>query len=157
MEINHESFMRRCIQLGHLAMKNGNPPVGSVLVLDGIVISEACEEADTTGDVTDHAEIIAIRKAMHKLDKKQWASALLYSTHEPCVMCAYAIRQYGIGTIVFGCKVPHAGGYSSKYNLLCEAGHPSWKVMPVIKGGMLVEECLALTKAYEKTKKKYTS
>lgn len=156
VNIPHQSFMLRCIELGRLALENGNPPVGSLLVVNGEIIGEASEESHTTGDVTDHAEIVVLRRKIQMLDNLQRASAILYSTHEPCVMCSYVIRQYGIGTIVFGCKVPHMGGFSSKYNLLNESTNPSWKLQPVVVHGILADECIALTRDYEKRKSKKT-
>jgi tRNA(adenine34) deaminase len=148
-QTRHETYMRRCIELGIQALQQGNPPVGSLLVINDHIISEASETARTTGDVTDHAEIIVLRKALHQLQKDQWATAILYSTHEPCVMCGYAIRHYGLKQVVFGCPVPHAGAYTSKYAILCEDDHPSWKVRPIITEGILQQQCMQLTEAWK--------
>ena len=144
----HVYWMRQCITLGRLALGKGNPPVGSLLVASGKMISSAAEVARSTGDVTDHAEMIVLRKALHVLNSTSRKELILYSTHEPCVLCAYAIRHYRIETIVFGWRVPHVGGHSSKYNLLNEAEYPSWGKPPTIIEGILATECNALTLEY---------
>ena len=149
----HEYWMHQCLALGRLALEKGNPPVGSLLVASGKLISTAAEEARSSGDVTDHAEMIVLRKALHVLNSPSREELILYSTHEPCVLCAYAIRHYRIETVVFGCRVPYIGGYSSKYNLLSEADHPAWGKPPIIIEGILAAECNALTIEYSKEKK----
>jgi tRNA(adenine34) deaminase len=113
----HEYWMHQCIALGKLALEKGNPPVGAILISGGNIISTAEEEAHTSGDVTDHEEMLVLRKALHLLNNASRKEMPLYTTHEPCVLCAYAIRHYRIGTIVFGCQVPYVGGYSSKYHV----------------------------------------
>ncbi|RAJ10696.1 tRNA(adenine34) deaminase [Chitinophaga skermanii] len=150
----HEKYMRECIRLGYEAMLLGNAPVGSILVYEDHIISSATEASRTTGDVTDHAEIIAIRKGLSFLTPQQLQSAVLYSTHEPCVMCAYAIRHYGIGTVVYGKPVPFAGGDTSNYNLLHDREHPRWNEPPGIIKGILQDECDKLSVAYEQHKEK---
>jgi tRNA(adenine34) deaminase len=151
----HEYWMHQCIALGKLALEKSNPPVGAILVSGGNIISTAEEEAHTSGDVTDHAEMLVLRRALHLLNKTSRKEMILYTTHEPCVLCAYAIRHYHIGTIVFGCQVPYVGGYSSKYNLLNERDHPSWGNPPVIIEGILADECKALTAVYIQQKNNY--
>lgn len=148
----HEKYLRRCIELGRIALHNNNPPVGSLLVSEGRIIGEAYEEAYISGDVTDHAEIVLLRRVWNRLNNEQKRSAVLYSTHEPCVMCSYVIRHYGVPTVVFGCRVPYVGGYSSKYNILCEKEHLSWVTVPLIIEGVLLADCLALSAAYTKGK-----
>jgi tRNA(adenine34) deaminase len=146
---DHEHWMRKCIALGKTALQKGNPPVGSVLVASGKLVSSAVEEAHSTGNVTDHAEMIVLRKALNILNTRPSQELVLYSTHEPCVLCSYAIRHYRIETVVFGCRVPFAGGYSSKYNLLSDADHLSWGTPPNIIEGVLSAKCEALTTAYQ--------
>lgn len=150
----HDYYMKRCIELGHLALRNGNPPVGSLIVVNDQIISQATEEAHTTKKVTDHAEILAIYSALEVLPIEALKSAILYSTHEPCVMCGYAIRHYRIGHVVFGCKVAVVGGFSSRHSILTENEHPSWPEIPKVEFGIMENECLALTKEYNQLKNK---
>ena len=59
MKVDHELFMRRCLELATVARDQGNTPVGSVVVLDGVIIGEAAETLPKGSSITGHAEILA--------------------------------------------------------------------------------------------------
>jgi len=97
-------YLRKAIAWSHAARRRGNRPFGAIVVsADNQVLAEAhCNTAET-GDATGHAEINAIRLlAERRLTREQLASATLYSSSEPCVMCAGAISWSAIGRVVFG-------------------------------------------------------
>jgi tRNA(Arg) A34 adenosine deaminase TadA len=97
-------YLRKAIAWSHAARRRGNRPFGAVIVsAQGEVLAEAYCSTSETGDVTAHAETNAIRKlAERKLPREVLASATIYSSGEPCVMCAGAIFWAAIGRVVFG-------------------------------------------------------
>ena len=145
-----EDFMRHCLHLGLRALENGNPPVGAILEYGGKIIGEGIESGRSTGDYTNHAEILAIRDAIEKGNIEILSQSTMYSTHEPCVMCSYLIRAHKIGTIVYGTDVKSVGGASSKFSLLRENEVPNWGDAPIIVRGILKQESVELTKLFEK-------
>ncbi|MBT8308710.1 MAG: nucleoside deaminase [Maribacter sp.] len=144
----HVHYMKKCIALGEEAMQNGNPPVGSILVKDDAIIGIGREAVKSGNDITKHAEIEAIRYAStHGLSIKE---SILYTTHEPCIMCSYVIRHHQIKTLVFGVKSEYVGGSSSEFKILKTENVPNWKETPEIIEGVLKNECINLSRAYQK-------
>ncbi len=126
-------YMRQCEALGRQAAENGNAPVGSLVVRGEAVVAQAGEADRSKNDVTCHAEIEAIREAVRRLGTRDLSDCILYSTHEPCVMCAYAIRYYRIGKVVYGKAVPYLGGVTSAMPLLTATNvPPTWGGAPVV-------------------------
>lgn len=96
-------YLRQAIQWSQVARERGNRPFGAVVVAaDGQLLSEAWNNTGETGDCTGHAETTAIRQLAGKADRATLAQATLYSSGEPCVMCAGAIFWSNIGRVVFG-------------------------------------------------------
>lgn len=96
-------YLRQAIRLSQVARERGNRPFGAVVVAaDGQLLSEAWNNTAETGDCTGHAETTAIRQLAGKADRATLAHATLYSSGEPCVMCAGAIFWSNIGRVVFG-------------------------------------------------------
>jgi tRNA(adenine34) deaminase len=86
-----------------LAHRVGNRPFGAVVIADdGRVLAEAWCNTGETGDCTGHAETNAVRQLSPVVDRETLARATLYSSAEPCVMCAGAIFWSNIGRVVFG-------------------------------------------------------
>jgi len=139
-----ESFMRRCIDLARLARQRGDAPVGALIVRDGQVIAEAGERVDSALDIAGHAEVLAIRLACEVLGSLDLTDCSLYTSAEPCVMCGFAIRQTGIGRVVFGAAVPAIGSVTSRYPVLIATDVPEWPEPPIVVAGVLGAECAAL-------------
>jgi tRNA(Arg) A34 adenosine deaminase TadA len=97
-------YLRKAIVWSHAARRRGNRPFGAVIVsADGEVLAEAWCNTAETGDVTGHAETNAVRMlAGRGLSRDALAAATIYSSGEPCVMCAGAIFWSNIGRVVFG-------------------------------------------------------
>jgi tRNA(adenine34) deaminase len=97
-------YLRKAIVWSHAARRRGNRPFGAVIVSGaGEVLAEAYCNTAETGDVTGHAETNAVRMlAERKLPREVLAQATIYSSGEPCVMCAGAIFWANIGRVVFG-------------------------------------------------------
>jgi tRNA(adenine34) deaminase len=138
---DHEFFMSECIKLAMIAKQNGNSPVGSVLVQDGQIIAEGIEGGKTHNDITFHAEIEAIRRATEKFRSQDLSSCILYTTHEPCIMCSYVIRHTKFNTVVMALTTGDIGGSSSAYPLLLDKTIKKWSKPPKIITGVLEKEC----------------
>ncbi len=148
MEQSIEEWMQHCLALAEIALQNGNPPVGSIVIFGNRIIGKGIESAKSTGDVTDHAEILAIREAINNGHAANLNKAKLFSTHEPCIMCSYAIRHYKLPHIIYGASVPSVGGASSSFNILSAKDVPNWSINPVITEGICKRECDELSKRF---------
>jgi tRNA(adenine34) deaminase len=97
-------YLRKAIVWSYAARRRGNRPFGAVVVsAAGEVLAEAYCNTAETGDVTGHAETNAVRMlGERKLPRDELAGATIYSSGEPCVMCAGAIFWSNIGRVVFG-------------------------------------------------------
>ncbi|MDW3191055.1 MAG: nucleoside deaminase [Cytophagales bacterium] len=130
--MTHQYYLSLCEQLAAIAQQNGNSPVGCVIVINGEIVAEGIESATSDQNITHHAEMNALQAAREQLGK-DLSQATLYSTHEPCVMCAYSIRYHGVHTVVFKNKVTQLGSYSSAFNLLTSDEVPdSWPAKPAV-------------------------
>ena len=97
--------MRRALSLARQARDHGNHPFGALLAgPDGRVLSEAENTVITGADRTGHAEINLVRQACLTLDAEALAAATLYTSTEPCAMCAGAIYWAGVSRVVFGLR-----------------------------------------------------
>jgi tRNA(adenine34) deaminase len=145
---NHKINMKRCLILAKKALDNGNPPVGAILVFDDKIIGEGIEAGKSSGDITNHAEILAIKDAIKNGYAKDLHQAILYTTHEPCIMCSYLIRHHKISHIIFGTSVEHIGGFTSQFNILSTEEVPKWGKNPKVTEGICKEECEHITEQF---------
>jgi len=139
--IGHERFMRRCLDLAVMARDRGDTPVGSVVVLDGVIIGEGAETLPTGSSISGHAEILACQSALGATGRRDLAGAVLYTTAEPCFMCAYAIRQLRIDRVIYGIETPVIGGATSVHPILTDPALNDWRQAPAVIGGVMREEC----------------
>lgn len=144
MQENFQYYMHQCLDLAKTALKAGNPPVGALIVLDEKIVGTGIESGRSTGDITNHAEILAIRDAVKNGYSDQLHLARMYTTHEPCIMCSYMIRHHKIPEIIYGTSVPYIGGFTSKYSILTAEDVPKWGNKPKIISDVSTEECNAL-------------
>ena len=134
--------MRSAIAVAQSALKTADVPVGALIVdSENNIIATGYNEREAHQDPTAHAEIVAIRRAAQKLGTWRLAECKLVVTLEPCAMCAGAIAQSRIGTLVFGAWDEKAGAVGSVWDVLRDprAIHK----MEVI-GGVLQAECAEL-------------
>jgi tRNA(adenine34) deaminase len=116
----------------------GEVPVGAAVIIDGEVVSRAHNETIAKNDLTQHAELIAIQRALATLDTDRLDIATLYVTLEPCAQCAGAIVLVRVGRVLFGAYDPKAGMAGSVEDLL---RHPKLNHRPEVQGGVCAEEC----------------
>lgn len=105
--------MRRALQEAHSALHLGEVPVGAVLVAGGEVVAAGFNQPIHLRDPTAHAEIVALRSAARTLQNYRLSGTTLYVTMEPCLMCAGALVQARIGTLVYGAAEPKGGAIRS--------------------------------------------
>jgi len=92
MTISEKQFLHRAIEVSREGMRSGKGgPFGCVIVKDGRIIAEGCNQVASTNDPTAHAEIVAIRNACKTLNSFQLAGCDVYASCEPCPMCLGAI------------------------------------------------------------------
>ena len=128
-----QEHFRICNELATEAGAQGNPPVGCLIVMEGQILARAMEATRTKQDVTAHAEMEALRLARWSLRKTDLSECLLLTTHEPCVMCSYAIRFHRISRVVYRQPVPHLGGATSSFPVLTTTETPpAWGPPPQV-------------------------
>lgn len=118
----HEKFMSLAIKEAKKAYELGEVPIGCVIVRNGSVIAKGYNRRNTDRSVLNHAELDAIRSACKKTKDWRLEDCEIYITLEPCPMCAGAIVQARIPTVVIGAMNPKAGCAGSVVNLLDMAG-----------------------------------
>lgn len=109
--------MLKAIENAKIAFKNGDVPVGAVIVKDGEIIAEAYNQRELMGNATAHAEILAIERACALLGRWRLSDCELYVTLEPCPMCAGAILNARIGKVYYALKESNSGAFGSVLNL----------------------------------------
>jgi tRNA(Arg) A34 adenosine deaminase TadA len=144
-----EKFIKKCIGLSKTSIQKGDAPFGSLIVKNGIVIAQSIN--NSKNKIFHHAEIIALDRACQKLRTSNLSACTLYSNCEPCPMCAFMIREYKIGKVVFALPSPFMGGYS-KWKVLQDTEisrfRPFFATPPKIIGGVLENEA---KKVFNKT------
>ena len=113
----HNLYMRQALALAEQAQAAGEVPVGAVIVLNGEVVGCGRNSPIAANDPTAHAEMLAIREACAQIVNYRLEGATLYSTLEPCVMCAGALVAARVGTLVFAARDLRFGGVRSKFRL----------------------------------------
>ncbi|MGW6032985.1 nucleoside deaminase [Gordonia terrae] len=138
-------LVRRSIELAGTAGGRGNRPFGSVIVVDDVTVAEGYNEVGSTGDVSAHAELVALRRAVADGHADRLAGATVYASGEPCPMCAAACVWAGVGRIVFAASTaaftaiipdgPH-------FRLSCAEVIAAGDAGIVVDGPLLEEEAL---------------
>jgi tRNA(adenine34) deaminase len=115
-----EQYMEMALAEARNADAAGEVPVGAVIVVEGVVVARAFNQPISTNDPTAHAEMVALREAARKVGNYRLATASMYCTLEPCMMCAGGMIHARIPRLVFGALDPKAGSAGSIYNVLTD-------------------------------------
>lgn len=120
--LDHSHFMKMALLQAVAAFELDEVPVGAVIVnAEQRVIGAACNEKIKLCDPTAHAEVLAITQAAAAIGDWRLEGCTMYVTLEPCPMCAGAILQARIPTVVFGASDPKAGAVCSVYQMLADS------------------------------------
>jgi tRNA(adenine34) deaminase len=137
--------MRAAIELALRSARADEVPVGAIVVHRGEVIGRGANRQIRNGDPTAHAEIVALRAAARSLGTYRLRDATLYSTLEPCAMCAGALVAARVARLVFGSRDLRFGAVRSKFRL---ADSELLNHRLEISEGILAGECLAPLRAF---------
>ena len=133
--------MRRCIELAQRAIETGDTPVGSLIVDDDELVAEGVEGVRARQDATAHAEMEALRTAFARRHSRDLTGCTLYTSVEPCIMCAYAIRLARISVVVCGARGSDGGRSFGGQTVLTDESVAPNHPPPLVVRDVLVQEC----------------
>jgi len=136
-----ESYLRAAIDEALAAERDGEVPVGAVVVYEGAIVGRGNNRVLRDNDPTAHAEIVAMRAAGQALGNYRLENCTLYVTLEPCAMCAGAILHARIKRLVYAATDPKAGACGSVLSVM---NHPQLNHKAEVEAGLLAEECGSL-------------
>jgi tRNA(adenine34) deaminase len=144
--VNDIEMMRVALEQARKAVASGDVPVGAAIFnASGELIATGHNERELHKDPTAHAEIVAIRRASERLGDWHLTDHTLVVTLEPCAMCAGAIAQSRLQTVVFGAWDEKAGAAGSMWDLLRD---PRSTFRTEVRAGVLEQECADLIKGF---------
>jgi tRNA(adenine34) deaminase len=138
-------WMRQALAAAHEARQHDEVPVGTCIVIGDMLLSVAGNRTREDRDPTAHAEIIALREAARKIDNYRLTDAVVYSTIEPCAMCAGALIQARVRRLVFGTRDERAGAVESRFRI-CDTDFLNHRIE--ISSGVLEAECRELIQQF---------
>ena len=147
--MEHRDYIAQALSEAAACLETGDVPVGCVIVRDGRVIARGRNRREALSDATAHAEVEALRQASAALGRWNLSDCTLYVTLEPCPMCAGAILNARIGTVVYGARDAKAGACGGLFDLFSE------RVLyhPKVYAGVLADESIELLQAFFRTKR----
>jgi tRNA(adenine34) deaminase len=141
-----ERWMREALAAAREAGERGEVPVGACVVgADGLLLAAAGNRTRTDCDPTAHAEVVALREAASRVGNFRLTGSVLYSTIEPCAMCAGALVQARIRRLVYGARDARAGAVESVFRV-CDAGPLNHRME--LTAGVLEQECREQMQAF---------
>lgn len=147
------AWMELALEQAALAAQAGEVPVGALVIKDGEIIGRGhnCNLLDN--DPTAHAEIVALRQAAARVGNHRLSGCILFSTIEPCSMCAGALIHARIARLVYGAADVKAGAAGS---VLAVLNHPRLNHKMEITAGILSERCSAVIQDFFRQKREPT-
>ncbi|MEO7029063.1 MAG: tRNA adenosine(34) deaminase TadA [Acidobacteriaceae bacterium] len=144
-------FMHLALDQAHAAEAAGEIPVGAIIVSPvGEIVGRGNNRVLRDNDPTAHAEIVALREAARTLGNYRLTGSTLYSTLEPCAMCAGAVLHARIARLVFATRDPKAGACGS---VLAIMNHPALNHRVDVVEGVLGKECSALLTTFFRSRR----
>lgn len=145
MTSKDEELMQLALVEAEAARADGEVPVGAVVTLDAIVIARGRNAVIRSCDPTAHAEIVALREAARAVGNYRLTGATIYSTIEPCAMCAGALVHARVARLVYGAKDPKAGAVETHFEV-CTADFLNHQLS--VEGGILEDECRRVLQSF---------
>ena len=143
--MDKNSFMEEALIEAKKALKKGEVPVGAVVVLEENIIGRGYNQSITKNDPTAHAEIMALKDAAMNLKNYRLQDTLVYTTLEPCLMCAGALVHARIKKLIYSASDPKSGVIESNGNLI-QSAFLNHKIS--YEGGILKEESSEILKNF---------
>ena len=141
----HERWMREALRAARDAQTRDEVPIGAAIVIGEEIVAVSGNRTRTDCDPTAHAEIVALREAAKRMANYRLPEAIVYSTIEPCAMCAGALIQARVGLLVYGAQDERAGAIHTHFQI-CSSDQLNHRV-EVIEG-VLESECRQLMQEF---------
>ena len=141
----HERWMRAALRAARNAQALDEVPIGAAIVIGEEMVAVSGNRTRTDCDPTAHAEIVALREAAKKIGNYRLSEAIVYSTIEPCAMCAGALIQARVGLLVYGAQDERAGAVHTHFQI-CSSDQLNHRV-EIIKD-VLEAECRELMQGF---------
>ncbi len=138
-------WMDRALQRARFAAENDEVPIGALIVCDGAIVGAGWNATESEQDATAHAELVALRQAQRAFGSRRLEDTVLYTTLEPCAMCAGAIVLARIRRLVFGAYDAKAGACGTLRNVVQD---PRLNHTCQVIGGVLHNECAGLLQSF---------
>lgn len=143
--LDDERWMLRALDQARRAYEADEVPVGAVVVHEGQIIGEGYNQRESLQDPTAHAEMIAITQASAALQSWRLIDCVLYVTLEPCPMCAGAIVQARLPTLIYGTTDAKAGACDSLYQIPTD---PRLNHRVTVRSGVLRDACRSILQEF---------
>jgi tRNA(adenine34) deaminase len=133
-----KQWMQHALAAARDARKRLEVPVGTCVISGETLVAVAGNRTRTDCDPTAHAEIVALREAARQIGNYRLTEATVYSTIEPCAMCAGALIQARVKRLVYGARDERAGAVESRFRI-CDTDFLNHRIE--VTAGVLEEEC----------------
>ena len=144
-------WMRQALSAARDARHRDEVPVGTCIVVADKVLAVAGNRTRTDNDPTAHAEMVALRMAAKEVGNYRLSDAIVYSTIEPCVMCAGALIQARVRRLVYGAQDERAGAVESRFRV-CDTDFLNHRIE--VTTGVLEEECGEIMQEFFRARRK---
>ena len=148
-----EHWMRQALAAAREAQAAGEVPIGTCIVSKNQLVAVSGNRTRTDCDPTAHAEIVALREAASKLGNYRLTDVDVYSTIEPCAMCAGALIQARVRRLIYGAPDERAGAVTSRFQI-CDTDFLNHRIQ--ISSGVLEQECRALMQEFFRSRRSDT-
>ena len=143
-------WMQQALAAARAARDCGEVPIGTCIVSENKLVAVSGNRTRTDCDPTAHAEIVALREAAGKLGNYRLTGVDVYSTIEPCAMCAGALIQARVRRLIYGAPDERAGAVVSRFRI-CDTDFLNHRIE--ISAGVLEDECRALMQEFFRSRR----